>query len=41
MNSVDVELINEPFGGMAFFGPALSHGFYELKCSHDGDPEFN
>ena len=41
MNSVEEELINEPFGGVAFFGPVLFHGFYELTRSHDGDPEFN
>ena len=26
---------------LADTGPVLSHGFYKLKCSHDGDPEFN
>lgn len=28
-------------GGVAFFGPVLTPGFYELKRSHDGDPQFN
>ena len=38
---VDEELIHEPFGGVDFFGPVLSHGYYELKRSHDRDAEFN
>ena len=38
---VDEELIHEPFVGVAFFGPVVTRGFYELKRSHDRDPEFN